>query len=119
MNLDQNALEVFSLITAGTLFVVAVLKKIVPKFMEGKEEIFSMLLPVVFVVAAKLLHAFNPDLSWVKVLLWAIGGGISAGISWDYAAKPLLAKLTGFLSGPKADAAKPADAPKPADPAKP
>jgi len=110
--------QIFALVTAGTLFVVAVLKKLIPKFMEGKEEIFSMLLPVLFVVIAKLLHGFQ-NTGWVEALLWAIGGGIGAGISWDYAAKPLLAKLTGFLSGPKADATKPADAPKPADPAKP
>jgi len=111
--MDAN-LEVFALITAGTLFVVAVLKKLIPKFMDGKEEIFSMLLPVVFVVVAELLHAFKPDPGWVKLLLWALGGGISAGASWDYAVKPLLGKLLPGFFGKKEE--KPAEPPKPADP---
>jgi len=100
MGMTQIDTEVFALITVGTLFVVTVLKKLIPKFMEGKEEVFSMLLPVLFVVAAKLLHAFQ-NTGWVAALLWAIGGGISAGISWDYAAKPLLAKLLPAFFGKK------------------
>lgn len=110
--------QVFALITAGTLFVVAVLKKLIPKWMEGKEEVFSMLLPVLFVVIAKLLHGFQ-NTGWVEALLWALGGGIGAGLSWDYAAKPILGKLGTLLGLGKTEAAKPADAPKPADPAAP
>lgn len=98
--------QVFALITGGTLFAVGILKKLFPKFMEGKEEVFSLSLPVLFVVAAKLLHAFQST-GWVEALLWAVGGGIGAGLGWDYAAKPILAKLFGKNEVKPSEPAKP------------
>lgn len=88
--MNQIDVRVFALITGATVFVVGVLKKLFPKLVDDREEIFAVLLPVIFVVIAKATKQFHGT-DWVDALLWAIGSGVVSGASHDYGVKPFLA----------------------------
>lgn len=107
--MDQIDSKVFALIATGTVFVVGLLKKLFPTFMDKKEAVVAAILPVLFVVAAKLLHAFHAT-SWIDGLMFAVGSGVGAGVGYDYLLKPALQM---FSKSAPADA--PADASKPED----
>jgi hypothetical protein len=87
--MDQIDAKVFALITAGTTSAVGILKKLFPKWVKGKEEGLAQALPIVFVVIAKLAHAFK-ETDWIAALLFAVGGGIGAGLIHDYLTNPLI-----------------------------
>lgn len=91
MELDA---KVFALIVAGTAFVVAILKRAIPKIVDNKEEVWAAILPVLFVVIAKFAGAFKVT-SWVDALMWAIGAAVTAGVSHDYAGKPFFQWIFG------------------------
>lgn len=87
--MDQIDAKVFALITAGTTGAVGILKKLFPAFVGGKEEALAMVLPIMFTIVAKLAHAFTAT-SWVDALLFAVGGGIGAGLIHDYVVNPVV-----------------------------
>jgi len=109
MDMNQIDGKVFALITAGTLVVVQILKKALPKLIENREEVFAMILPILFTVIAKLAHAFTAT-PWVDALLWAAGGGVGAGLAHDYVMNPAIKTLKGLFG--KSDAAAPPSEPK-------
>jgi len=88
--MSQIDVRVFALITTATVFVVGVLKKLFPKLVDDKEEIWAVALPVIFVVIAKATKQFHGT-DWVDALLWALGSGVLSGASHDYGVKPFLA----------------------------
>ena len=90
--MNQIDMKVFAVITAATMFAVMVLKKIFPKAVDGKEEVWAVLLPVLFVVIAKAGKLFHGT-EWVDALIWALGSGVLSGASHDYALKPFIATL--------------------------
>jgi len=79
--------KVFTLITVGTTAVVGLLKKFFPKLMEGREEGFALLLPIIFTIAAKYAGLFKAT-EWTDALLFAAGGGLVAGVIHDKAVNP-------------------------------
>lgn len=101
----QNVdLKVFALITLATSVAVGILKKLAPKLVTDREEIFAVLMPVIFVVAAKSGGLFKTT-DWVDALTWAIGSGIGAGATWDYAMKPAVAAF--FSKKPASEPGEP------------
>ncbi len=108
MDMNQIDAKVFALITAGTLLVVQILKKALPKLVENREEIFAAALPVLFTVIAKAAHAFQAT-PWVDALLWAVGGGVGSGLAHDYLMNPAMDFVKGLLGKKDAPAS---DAPK-------
>ncbi len=108
MDMNQIDSKVFALITAGTLLAVQILKKALPKLVENREEVFAGALPVLFTVIAKLAHAFQAT-PWVDALLWAVGGGVGAGLAHDYMMNPAINFVKGLLGKKDAPAS---DAPK-------
>lgn len=93
--------KVFTLIVAGTAFVLEVLKRMSPKLRASKNVVagLALLLPVVFTVAAKVTGQFA-ETSWIDGLLWAMGGGVGAGIANDKIVNPALKALSGLLGAP-------------------
>lgn len=93
--MDFHAVDakLFALIVAATVATVFVLKKLFPKLVNDREEVFAVILPVLFVVIAKALHAFTGT-NWVDALLWALASGGAAGVAHDYGAKPLVQLFT-------------------------
>lgn len=87
--MDQIDAKVFALITAGTTSAVGILKKLFPKWVDGKEEGLAQAFPIAFVVIAKLAHAFQGT-DWVSALLFAVGGGIGAALVHDKIVNPLV-----------------------------
>jgi hypothetical protein len=87
--MDQVDAKVFALITAGTTAVIGIAKKLFPSWVSGKEEGLAQLLPVLFIISAKLLHAFQGT-DWVSALLLASGGGLGAGLIHDKIVNPLM-----------------------------
>lgn len=87
--MDQIDAKVFALITAGTTSAVGILKKLFPQWVEGKEEGLAQAFPIAFVVIAKLCHAFHGT-DWVTALLFAVGGGLGAGLIHDKLTNPLM-----------------------------
>lgn len=87
--MDSIDVKVFGLITAGVVFAVAVLKRAIPSWVEGKEEFLALVLPVAFTVVAKLLGAFKAT-DWIDALAWAIGAALAAGIAHDKLINPVV-----------------------------
>jgi hypothetical protein len=87
--MDQIDVKVLALITAGTTSVIGILKKLFPVWVEGKEEGLAQVFPILFVVVAKLAHAFQGT-DWVSALMMAVGGGVGAGLIHDKIVNPLL-----------------------------
>lgn len=87
--MDQIDGKVFALITGGTTAAVGILKKLFPEWVKGKEEGLAQAFPVVFVVIAKLSHAFQKT-DWIEALMFAVGGGVGAGLVHDYLTNPLM-----------------------------
>lgn len=87
--MDSIDAKVFSLITAGTVAAVGILKRAIPKWVEGKEEFLAAVLPIVFTVAAKTMGAFMAT-EWVDALLFAIGAGLASGIAHDKILEPVI-----------------------------
>lgn len=87
--MDHIDAKVFGLITAGTVAAVAILKRAIPKWVEGREEFLAAVLPVLFTVAAKALSAFKGT-DWVDALLFAIGAGVASGIFHDKVVNPVI-----------------------------
>jgi len=87
--MDQIDAKVFALITAGTTSAVGILKKLFPVWVEGKEEGLAQVFPIAFVIIAKLSSAFQGT-DWVSALLFAVGGGVGAGLIHDYLTNPLM-----------------------------
>lgn len=96
MDMNQIDAKVFTLITAGTLIVIQILKKALPKLIENREEVVALVLPILFTVIAKLSHAFAAT-GWVDALLWATGGGVGAGLAHDYVMNPAIKALKGLF----------------------
>lgn len=97
--------KVFALISVGTLFAVAVLRKALPKWVVGKEEFLALILPVAFTVAAKALGAFK-ETDWVNALLWAVGAAMTAGVAYDKIASPTVEYAkSARAAGPEQDKA--------------
>jgi hypothetical protein len=106
--------KVFALITLGTAVAVSILKAFMKRFVEGKEEAWSQLLPVIFTVGAKMGGLFKST-EWVDALLFAVGGGLGANIVHDKLGA-VLKMAKGFLGGsggtpPSDPAATPPPAP--------
>lgn len=87
--MDQIDAKVFALITAGTTSAIGILKKLFPIWVAGKEEGLAQAFPIAFVVVAKLAHAFQGT-DWVSALLFAVGGGLGAGLIHDKLTNPLM-----------------------------
>lgn len=87
--MDQIDAKVFALITGGTTAAVGILKKLFPAWVKGKEEGLAQAFPIAFTIIAKAAGAFK-ETDWVTALLFAIGGGISAGLVHDYLTNPLV-----------------------------
>jgi hypothetical protein len=105
MDMSQIDAKVFALITAGTLVAIQILKKVLPKIMENREEVFAMVLPILFTVIAKKAHLFTAT-NWVDALLWSVGGGVGAGLAHDYLMNPVMKMLFGKKDVPPTDTAK-------------
>ena len=97
---DAIDAKVFTLIAAGTTTAVGILKKFFPKWMEGKEDGFAQLLPIIFTVSAKASGLFKGT-EWLDALLFAVGGGILAGVAHDKIVNPAkrAASFLGIASG--------------------
>lgn len=87
--MDQIDAKVFALITAGTTAAIGILKKLFPLWIAGKEEGLAQAFPVLFVIVAKLLHAFQGT-DWTTAMLMAVGGGLGAGLIHDKLTNPLM-----------------------------
>lgn len=111
MDMNQIDIKVFTLITVGTTLVLQIVKKLMPKVIENREEAFAMILPILFTVVAKLMHAFTAT-PWVDALLWAAGGGVGAGVTHDYVMNPAINMLKGLLGFGKKDGDAPSEPPK-------
>jgi hypothetical protein len=94
--MNQIDAKLFALITAATVFVVGALKKCFPKLVDGKEEIWAVALPLIFVAIAKATSQFR-ETGWIDALLWAFGSGVVSGAAHDYAVKPGIAAAKGLL----------------------
>lgn len=92
--MDQIDAKVLALITLGTTTAVGAIKKFFPVWASGKEEALAAALPVLFVVAAKAMHAFQGT-SWVDGLAWALGGGLLSGLAHDKLLNPLMKGRSG------------------------
>lgn len=110
MDMSQIDIKVFTLITVGTTIFLQIVKKIVPKLVENREEAIAMILPILFTVIAKAAHAFQAT-PWVDALLWAAGGGVGAGVTHDYVMNPAIRAVKNLLGIGKSDA-PPAEPPK-------
>lgn len=99
--------KVFALIAGGTLFFVEFLKKLLPsKITPERATQIAAILPIVFTIGAKAAGLFHGT-EWVDALLWALGGGVGAGVGHDKVWNPLmgvtksaLGKITSFLPKP-------------------
>lgn len=90
--MDEISLKVAALITGGTTAAVGILKKLFPKWVDGKEEALAQLFPVLFTVVAKLSGGFKHT-EWVDALLFAVGGGLGANVIHDKLVNPLMKGL--------------------------
>ncbi len=87
--MDTIDAKVFSLITLGTTTLVGAIKGLFPKWVDGKEEALSHILPVLFTIIAKVSGAFHGT-DWVTALLLALGGGIAAQVVHDKTLDPVV-----------------------------
>ena len=97
--MDQIDTKVFALIAAGTTAAIGAVKKFFPKWTDGKEEALAQVLPIFFVIVAKMAHAFKGT-DWTDALLIAVGAGLGAGVIHDYALNPVI-KGVKTLTGTK------------------
>jgi|SRR3990170_263540 len=95
--MDHIDAKVFALITLGTAVAVSILKSFAKAVVDGKEEAWSQLLPIVFTVAAKSSGLFQAT-GWVDALLFAVGGGLGANIVHDKLGA-VMKMAKGFLGG--------------------
>ena len=87
--MDTIDAKVFALIAGSTIFFVEFLKKLLPgKITSERATQIAVILPVIFTVAAKAAGWFQGT-EWVDALLWALGGGIGAGVGHDKVLNPL------------------------------
>ncbi len=105
--MDTIDAKVFTLIATGTIFVVSFLKKLLPgKITAERATQIALILPIIFTVTAKAAGWFHGT-EWVEALMWALGGGIGAGVGHDKvlnplkgAAKSTKGKIASFLPKP-------------------
>lgn len=89
--MDHVDAKIFALITGGTATAVGLLKKLFPKWVDGKEEALAQAFPIVFTVVAKLSGAFKGT-GWDDALIFAIGGGLLSGLIHDKLINPFTKK---------------------------
>ena len=88
--MDGMSMKVLALISTLTVMLVGALKKAFPKWVGGKEELLSIVLPVIGVLIAKLAGAFH-GADWLDAMMAAIGSGLVAGVAHDKIVNPLMA----------------------------
>ncbi len=95
--MDTIDAKVFSLVALATFFVVEFLKKVMPVKMTAERATqVAAILPILFTIGAKAGGLFQ-DTQWVDALLWALGGGVGAGVGHDKVWNPLMGVAKGAL----------------------
>lgn len=88
--------KVFALIALGTLALVEILKGLFRGWVSGKEAALAMLFPILFVVIGKAAGWFTAT-DWVAALMWAVGSGVTSGVSHDKLLDPAKSTVKSFL----------------------
>jgi hypothetical protein len=89
-----DQIQVLALVAALTTAVVGAVKKAFPAWTTGKEELLSIVVPIVVVPILKFSHVV--DMTWANVVIVVLFSGVGAGIIHDKLVNPLLAgKKTG------------------------
>ena len=87
--MDHIDAKVFMLIAMAVVATVGALKRAWPAWVGGKEEFLSIVLPVAFVIAAKIVGGFKGT-GWVDALVWAFASGPTAGLLHDKVLDPVV-----------------------------
>jgi hypothetical protein len=88
---DSIDAKIFGIIIGGTTLVVGILKKLFPKWVDGKEEVLAQVFPIIFTMIAKLAGGFKAT-GWDEALIFAIGAGLGAGVVHDKLINPFTKK---------------------------
>jgi Na+/proline symporter len=109
---DHIDAKVITLVVVATTFLLEILKKLLPKFRENKDLVMAAaaVLPVAGIVIAKLAGSFSGT-PWVELLIWALSGGVGAGLLNDKIVNPgkhLIGALFTKKEPPPAAPAEPA-----------
>jgi hypothetical protein len=87
--MDTFDIKVFGLLAVGTTTLVGALKRAFPKLMTNREELASIILPLIAVVALKASGQLGQS-AWVDALMWAFTAGLGGGVIHDKVVNPLL-----------------------------
>lgn len=85
----MDQIQVLALVAVVTTAIVGALKKAWPTWVPGKEELLSMVVPIVIVPVLKLFHV--ADLTWANVVITILFSGVGAGVLHDKVVNPLVA----------------------------
>ena len=85
----MDQMQVLAMIAAFTTAIVGAVKKAFPTWTPGKEELLSIIIPVIAVPILKFSHVV--DLSWANVVITILFSGVGAGVLHDKLVNPLLA----------------------------
>lgn len=77
------------MVATATTAIVGALKKAWPTWVTGKEELLSIVVPILLVPVLKLTHVV--DITWANVVLTILFGGVGAGVLHDKFVNPLMA----------------------------
>lgn len=95
----MDQIQILALVAAFTTAVVGAVKKAFPVWASGKEELLSIVVPIVVVPVLKLAHVV--DLTWANVVIVILFSAVGAGVIHDKLVNPLLAGKISNKSEPK------------------
>lgn len=77
-------------VAAFVTMLIGALKKLFPKWVDGKEPLLAVIFPVVIVVVLKLTGGAFGSESWVNAIIGAIASGLGAGVVHDKIVNPVI-----------------------------
>lgn len=96
----MDEIAALALVATLTTAFVGAIKKAFPKWTDGKEELLALALPMIVFVVFKTTHVV--DLTWARVVIDAVGGGLLAGVAHDKIVNPIMAGKNGNGGGDSA-----------------
>lgn len=82
-----HALALVAVFVTG---IVGAIKKAFPGWTNGKEELLSLVFPILIFPILKCAHVI--DATWTTVVILILGGAVGAGILHDKVVNPLMAR---------------------------
>jgi hypothetical protein len=86
----MDIVHALALVAVFVTGAVGAIKKAFPGWMNGKEELLSLVFPIIIFPVLKTAHVI--DATWATVVILILGGALGAGILHDKVVNPLMAR---------------------------